>query len=80
MSREMVLVGNIILFIQTFCNYWYFCCVCVFLYCSVLVKLGPRDYWSKRMAEFTGKRHRVLFDETLEKIYNRLYTKASLAK
>lgn len=44
---------------------------------SVLVQLGPQDYWSKRMSEYTGKRHRVLFDETLEKIYNRLYTEAA---
>ena len=47
--------------------------------CSVAVQIGPRDYWSQRMAELTGgKQHRVLFDETLEKIYNRLYTEASM--
>ena len=34
---------------------------------SVTVKIGPRDYWSRRMSEFTGKKHRLLFDETLEK-------------
>ena len=44
---------------------------------SVSVRIGPRDYWSRRMAEYTGKRHRVLFDETLEKIYNRLYRDAT---
>ena len=44
---------------------------------SMTVKIGPRDYWSKRMSEYTGKRHRVLFDETLEKIYNRLYREAT---
>ena len=44
---------------------------------SVTVKIGPRDYWSQRMSEFTGKPHRILFDETLEKIYSRLYETAS---
>ena len=42
------------------------------------MRIGPRDYWSQRMSELTGKGHRVLFDETLKKIYNRLYTEASL--
>ena len=44
---------------------------------SVMVKLGPQDYWSQRMSAFTGRPHRVLFDETMEKIYSRLYQEAS---
>ena len=52
--------------------------MCLYLY-SVTVRIGPGDYWSKRMSELTGKKHRVLFNETLEKIYNRLYTDASMA-
>lgn len=63
---------------------WRSCCCEIsgfrifFLWCSVTVQIGPRDYWSKRMSEMTGKRHRILFDETLRKIYNKLYTEASL--
>eukprot|EP00731_Ephydatia_muelleri_P018112 Em0011g152a len=34
---------------------------------SLTVKVGPGDYWSQRMAEYTGHPHRLLFDETLEK-------------
>uniref|UniRef100_A0A1X7UL73 Spermatogenesis-associated protein 6 N-terminal domain-containing protein n=1 Tax=Amphimedon queenslandica TaxID=400682 RepID=A0A1X7UL73_AMPQE len=37
---------------------------------SLLAKLGYRDYWSSKGS---GKSHRLVFDETLEKIYNRLY-------
>ena len=44
---------------------------------SVMVKVGPQDYWSQRMSAFTGRPHRVLFDETMEKIYSRLYQEAS---
>lgn len=40
---------------------------------SLLTKLGPKDYWSRKLSEFTGKPHRIVFDETMEKIYNRLY-------
>ena len=52
-----------------------FICTYIFAY-SVTVKVGEDDYWSTRMAEFTGKPNRVVFDETLEKIYSRLYTNA----
>ena len=48
-----------------------------FLLSSVTVKVGPQDYWSQRMSEFTGKTHRVLFDENLEKIYHKLYMNAT---
>lgn len=47
---------------------------------SSTVKVGPEDYWSQRMAEYTGHSHRLLFDETLEKIYHRLYQNASAIK
>ena len=44
--------------------------------CSVMVQLGPRDFWSQRMSEFTGRSHRAVFDGTLEKIYGRIYEQA----
>ena len=40
---------------------------------SLLTKIGPSDYWSKKLADYSGKKHRIVFDETLEKIYKRLY-------
>ena len=40
---------------------------------SVVVKVGPRDFWSQRMSEYTGKSHRLVFDETLERIYSTIY-------
>ncbi|XP_065905990.1 spermatogenesis-associated protein 6-like isoform X2 [Dysidea avara] len=43
----------------------------------VSVALGGGDYWTDKMAEFTGKPHRVVFNDTMEKIYSRLYTNAS---
>ena len=46
---------------------------------SVLVRLGgegDRDYWSQKMAQFQGKHHRLVFTETMEKIYCRLYQQA----
>ena len=47
---------------------------------SLLMKLGPTDYWSRKASQFTGKPHRVIFDETLEKIYNRLYQQSVARK
>ena len=49
---------------------------------SMVVSLGKereggRDYWSQRVAEFQGKHHRLVFDETIEKIYCRLYQRAT---
>ncbi|CAI8005995.1 hypothetical protein GBAR_LOCUS4520 [Geodia barretti] len=46
---------------------------------SVLVGLGGEegeDYWSQKMAQFQGKHHRLVFNETMEKIYSRLYQRA----
>jgi hypothetical protein len=46
---------------------------------SVLVGLGGeggKDYWSQKMAQFQGKHHRLVFNETMEKIYSRLYQRA----
>ena len=43
------------------------------LYCSATVKISDSDYWSDRMAEYTGKPNRVVFDETLERAYKQLY-------
>ncbi|EDV22260.1 uncharacterized protein TRIADDRAFT_59323 [Trichoplax adhaerens] len=40
---------------------------------SVTVQLDDNNYWSNRMSMYTGKPHRVLFDECLDKIYSRLY-------
>ena len=40
---------------------------------STTVKVGGSDYWSDRMAEYTGKPNRVVFDETLERVYKQLY-------
>ncbi|XP_062509361.1 spermatogenesis-associated protein 6-like [Corticium candelabrum] len=44
---------------------------------SMTVHLGGDDYWSDRMKEWTGRPHRLLFDETLEKAYSRLYQQAT---
>lgn len=41
------------------------------------VSLGGGDYWSDRMAELTGKPHRAVFNDTMEKIYSRLYNNAT---
>jgi len=43
----------------------------------VSIALGGGDYWTDKMSEFTGKPHRVVFNDTMEKIYSRLYTNAS---
>ena len=43
------------------------------LFCSATVKISDGDYWSDRMAEYTGKPNRVVFDETLERAYKQLY-------
>ena len=40
---------------------------------STTVKVSGSDYWSDRMAEYTGKPNRVVFDETLERVYKQLY-------
>ena len=45
----------------------------------MLVGLGGEegeDYWSQKMAQFQGKHHRLVFNETMEKIYSRLYQRA----
>ena len=41
------------------------------------VSLGGGDYWSDKMAELTGKPHRAVFNDTMEKIYSRLYNNAT---
>ena len=41
------------------------------------MSLGGGDYWSDRMAELTGKPHRAVFNDTMEKIYSRLYSNAT---
>jgi len=48
-----------------------------FLFYRMSVALGGGEYWTDKMAEFTGKPHRVVFNDTMEKIYSRLYTNAS---
>ncbi len=41
---------------------------------SLLTQLGPTDYWSRQLAQYNnGESHRTVFNETMEKIYNRLY-------
>ncbi|XP_033636195.1 spermatogenesis-associated protein 6-like isoform X1 [Asterias rubens] len=40
---------------------------------SVSVHIDNGDHWSTRSQEFTGKSHRELFDDTMGKIYKRLY-------
>ena len=43
---------------------------------SVTVPLSQDKFWSNRMAEFTGRSHRTLFDESLQELYTDLYNKA----
>ena len=43
---------------------------------SVTVPLSQDKFWSSRMAEFTGRSHRALFDESLQELYTDLYNKA----
>ncbi|XP_055580552.1 spermatogenesis-associated protein 6 isoform X2 [Falco cherrug] len=39
--------------------------------------LDNGEYWSSRAAVYKGKPHRVIFEESLEKIYRNMYQKAS---
>ena len=48
-------------------------CFLVNAFHSATVKVSDTDYWSERMAEYTGKPNRVVFDETLERVYKQLY-------
>uniref|UniRef100_A0A663M6J7 Uncharacterized protein n=1 Tax=Athene cunicularia TaxID=194338 RepID=A0A663M6J7_ATHCN len=41
------------------------------------VHLNNGEYWSSRAAVYKGKPHRVIFEESLEKIYRNMYRKAS---
>ncbi|NXL27452.1 SPAT6 protein, partial [Glaucidium brasilianum] len=41
------------------------------------VHLDNGEYWSSRAAIYKGKPHRVIFEESLEKIYRNMYQKAS---
>ncbi|XP_074732201.1 spermatogenesis-associated protein 6 isoform X2 [Strix uralensis] len=41
------------------------------------VHLDNGEYWSSRAAVYKGKPHRVIFEESLEKIYRNMYRKAS---
>ncbi|XP_073228084.1 spermatogenesis-associated protein 6-like isoform X1 [Porites lutea] len=43
---------------------------------SITVPLSQDKFWSSRMAEFTGRSHRALFDESLQELYTDLYNKA----
>lgn len=47
------------------------------LFFRMTVSLGGGDYWSDKMAELTSKPHRAVFNDTMEKIYSRLYSNAT---
>ncbi|XP_078527531.1 spermatogenesis-associated protein 6 isoform X2 [Lissotriton helveticus] len=40
------------------------------------VHLDNGEYWSNRAAEYKGKSHRVIFEDSLEKIYRNMYRNA----
>ncbi|KFQ66212.1 Spermatogenesis-associated protein 6, partial [Pelecanus crispus] len=44
---------------------------------NTTVHLDNGKYWSSRAAIYKGKHHRVIFEESLEKIYRNMYRKAS---
>ncbi|KAF1399508.1 Spermatogenesis-associated protein 6, partial [Spheniscus mendiculus] len=44
---------------------------------NTTVHLDNGEYWSSRAALYKGKPHRVIFEESLEKIYRNMYQKAS---
>lgn len=44
---------------------------------NTTVHLDNGEYWSSRAAVYKGKPHRVIFEESLEKIYRNMYRKAS---
>ncbi|KAJ6650325.1 hypothetical protein lerEdw1_013391, partial [Lerista edwardsae] len=44
---------------------------------SVMVHLDNGEYWTNRAAEYKGKPHRAIFEDSLEKIYRNMYRKAS---
>ena len=48
-----------------------------FVCCARPVRIEDSTYWSQRLAEYTGRSHRQLFDETLEKAYLDLYKRAA---
>ena len=50
--------------------------LCNVSFFSVTVPLSQDKFWSSRMAEFTGRSHRALFDESLQELYTDLYNKA----
>ncbi|XP_033857560.1 spermatogenesis-associated protein 6 [Acipenser ruthenus] len=41
------------------------------------VHLDAGEYWSNRAAQFKGKPHRAVFEESMDKIYRNMYRKAS---
>uniref|UniRef100_A0A8D0DZ47 Spermatosis associated 6 n=1 Tax=Salvator merianae TaxID=96440 RepID=A0A8D0DZ47_SALMN len=44
---------------------------------SIMVHLGNGDYWTNEAAEYKCKPHRAIFEDSLEKIYQNMYKKAS---
>ncbi|NXX88387.1 SPAT6 protein, partial [Centropus bengalensis] len=44
---------------------------------NTMLPLDNSEYWSRRAAVYKGKPHRVIFEESLEKIYRNMYLKAS---
>eukprot|EP00117_Sycon_ciliatum_P026837 scpid27119/ scgid21935/ len=44
------------------------------------VRISDNSYWSQQMSQYTGRSHRQLFDETLEKAYVDLYQRAVKTK
>ncbi|XP_019386932.1 PREDICTED: spermatogenesis-associated protein 6 isoform X1 [Crocodylus porosus] len=44
---------------------------------NTTVQLDDGEYWSSRAADYKGKPHRAIFEDSLEKIYRNMYKKAS---
>ncbi|XP_054835139.1 spermatogenesis-associated protein 6 [Eublepharis macularius] len=44
---------------------------------SIMVHLDNGEYWTNRAAEYKNKPHRAVFENSLEKIYQNMYRKAS---
>ncbi|XP_066480193.1 spermatogenesis-associated protein 6 [Tiliqua scincoides] len=44
---------------------------------SIMVHLDNGEYWTNRAAEYKGKPHRAIFEDSLEKIYRNMYRQAS---
>lgn len=49
-------------------------------YFRVSVRLNDNEYWNEMASVYTGRSHRAVFENNLDKIYDDIYTKLKNSK